>query len=591
MSARPSHPDGERSRVVRVRPDLPAVDKCFDYTVPPALDAEVRVGTIVRISLHGRRVGGWVVADHVEPPPGVVLQDLAKVTGWGPPPEVFDLADWAAWRWAGRPVSVLRTASPEGAVRGLPRAGAPSAGPASTVALGDVGALAGEALQGGVTVLRLPPAGDVFPVVLAAAGLGPALVIAPSLATVRHLGLRLRRAGVPTAVLPRDWAQARAGGSTVLGTRAAAWAPLAEPAAVVVLDEHDESLQQEQAPTWHARDVALERARRAGVPCVLVSPTPSLEALGSGRLLAPSRSAERAGWPRVEVVDTRDAPRGQARYSSRLVDVLRSDARVLCLLNRKGRSGLSSCAACDELATCERCGASVVQGDDTGLVCRRCGEQRPQVCLRCGGTRMKNLRVGVSRAREELEALALRPVAELTAEHEAGAAGPGAEVVVGTEAALHHLDAVDVVAFLDLDQELLAPRYRAAEEALGLVVRAARLVGGRSGTGRLLIQTRLPDHEVVKAALLADPSRVVEAEAARRDVLGFPPVTAMALVSGAVAPAFVEALGAPPGVEVLGPADGRWMLRAPTHQVLCDALASVPRPSGRLRVEVDPLRM
>ena len=73
-----------------------------------------------------------------------------------------------------------------------------------------------------------------------------------------------------------------------------------------------------------------------------------------------------------------------------------------------------------------------------------------------------------------------------------------------------------MVAFLDLDQELLAPRYRAAEEALALLVRAARLVGGRAGGGRLLLQTRLPDHEVVQAALLADPARVAAAEADRR---------------------------------------------------------------------------
>lgn len=204
---------------------------------------------------------------------------------------------------------------------------------------------------------------------------------------------------------------------------------------------------------------------------------------------------------------------------------------------------------------------------------------------------MRNLRAGVARAREELEALAKRPVVELTAETELGPGGTASPVVVGTEAALHQLEAADVVAFLDLDQELLAPRYRAAEEALGLLARAARLVGGRDGDGRLLLQTRLPDHEVVRAALLADPSRVAAAEAERRALLRFPPATAMAVVSGAAAPELVAALGTPPGVEVLGPADERWLLRADDHRTLCDALASTPRPSGRVRIEVDPLRL
>ena len=577
-------------RVVRVRPDVAGLDKCFDYLVPSELHGDVRVGSMVRISLHNRRVGGWVVAVGVEPPEGLALHPLAKVTGWGPPPELIEMADWAAWRWSGRVASLLRTASPETAVRGLPRSSARASMP-TTVAVGDLTAMAEEALALPVSVLRLPPASDLYPVLVAAASLGPALVIGPSARSMRHLGLRLRRAGGSVALMPRDWAVARGGAATVVGTRAAAWAPIPRPAAIVVLDEHDESLQQEQNPTWHARDVALERARRAGVPCVLVSPTPSLEALAAGPVLAPSRRVERAGWPRVDVIDTRELAASEARYSPRLVDVLRSDARVLCVLNRKGRSRLLSCAACGELAACERCQAAVSQDDDGSLRCARCGAVRPQVCLRCGGTRMKNLRAGVSRAREELEALAKRPVVELTADTEVDPSGVGSAVVVGTEAALHQLDAVDVVAFLDLDQELLAPRYRAAEEALSLIVRAARLVGGRDGHGRLLLQTRLPDHEVVRAAVLADPDRVATAELARRRLLAYPPVTALAVVSGPSAPLFVAGLVPPSGVEVLGPSDGSWLVRAPDSSTLADTLAAAPRPAGRLRIEVDPQRL
>jgi primosomal protein N' (replication factor Y) len=162
---------------------------------------------------------------------------------------------------------------------------------------------------------------------------------------------------------------------------------------------------------------------------------------------------------------------------------------------------------------------------------------------------------------------------------------------VGTEAGLHQVRRADVVAFLDVDQELLAPRYRAAEQALGLLARAARLVGGKERGGRVVVQTFLPRHEVVQAALHGDPGRASEAEAARRALLHFPPAAALAEVSGPAAPAFVEALGAPPGVEVLGPAGGRWLVRAPDHNTLCDALAATERPPGRLRVAVDPARI
>jgi primosomal protein N' (replication factor Y) len=212
---------------------------------------------------------------------------------------------------------------------------------------------------------------------------------------------------------------------------------------------------------------------------------------------------------------------------------------------------------------------------------------------------MKALRVGVTRARDELELLAGRSVAEVTAD--GGDGVPAAAVLVGTEAVLHRVAGAHAVAFLDFDQELLAPRHTAGEQALALLARAARLVGGRSrdrdGGGRILVQTRLPGHEVLDAAVHADPSRFALVESARRAALRLPPETALAVVSGAAAAAFVESLtGALPAAgasdtEVLGPSAGRWLVRAPDHAALADALAAATRPPGRLRVEVDPRRV
>lgn len=580
-----------RGSVVRVRPDQPAIDRLFDYTVPTSMQDQIRVGTMVRIPLHGRRVGGWVVAVDVEPDPSLTLQPIAGVSGWGPPAGVIDLAEWAAWRWAGRPASILRTASPLRMIRAVPRRDHRVSPVATTVTSDEIGELAREALGHAVATVALPPTADPYPLLVTIAMRGPILVIAPSAVTMRRLSMRLRRAGVEVALMPEQWAGARAGSVCVLGTRAAAWAPIESPAAIVVLDEHDESLQQEQAPTWHARDVAIERARRAGAPCVLVSPMPSPEARLAGVVLRPSRATERAGWPILDVIDRRDAPPGEGLFSEHLVTALRGSGRVVCILNRKGRSRLLSCSGCGAIATCERCGASVTQGEDSQLVCGSCGEVRPPVCSGCGTSKMRNLRAGVSRVREELEALVREPVADLTAETDLAPGGTGTRVVIGTEAALHQIDEASVVAFLDLDQELLAPRYRASEEALALLVRAARLLGPRERGGRLLIQTRLPDHDVVQSALHADPTRLAASDAARRELLRLPPFRAMAAVSGASAPAWIDALGAPEGIEVLGPSDDRWVLRADDHQRLMDVIASVPRPAGRLRIEVDPLRL
>ena len=111
---------GPHVAIARVLPDLP-LDKVFDYLIPAHLAADVRVGTMVRVALHGRRIGGWVVGLADEPSTDRPLQPLAKVTGWGPPADVVALAKWAAWRWAGRPAQLLGTASPPRSVRSAPR--------------------------------------------------------------------------------------------------------------------------------------------------------------------------------------------------------------------------------------------------------------------------------------------------------------------------------------------------------------------------------------------------------------------------------------------------------------------------------------
>ncbi|HEU4842375.1 MAG TPA: hypothetical protein VFT09_13070 [Ilumatobacteraceae bacterium] len=572
------------TRVVRVSPDVTGLDKEFDYVVPDGLDAPV--GTRVRVPLHGRRVAGWVVA--ADPPDaGIALRDVAAVSSRGPSAELVELARWAAVRWAAARIRpFLVTASPPTNVAGLPPPRRTGARPAP------VHAGAAELLASSGGMLRLPPADDVVPVLLAAVACGPTLVVTPSVDRARLEANRLRRAGLAVALAPQEWAAAAAGADVVIGARAAAWAPCPDLAAIVVVDEHDESLQEERSPTWHARDVAVERARRAGVPVLLVSPCPTVSGLAAvgDRLRRPAIDTERAGWPLVQVVDrSRDEPWKTSLVTSPLIGHLRDPAQVVvCVHNTPGRARILACRSCRTLARCAVCDAAVAMADDETFTCGRCGTARPAVCLHCGAAAFANLRPGVTRLREELEAAAGRPVVAVTgADVEPP---PSAGVYVGTEAVLHRVARADVVAFLDVDAELLAPRYRAAEQALALLVRGARLVGGRADGGRLLVQTFLPHHEVVRAALLADPGRLVEPERERRRLLGLPPYAALAAISGAGSDEVAAALRDVAGIDV-GGGDGRYTARAATWEALGRAITAVRRPKGsRLRVEVDPPR-
>jgi len=639
-----------------VLPDVAPLGREFDYAVPPSLAGQVAVGTRVRVPLHGRRVGGWVTGVGLDPPEGVVLAPLAAVSGLGPPPPVIELARWAAWRWAGPVTSFLSAASPDRAVRSLPeppplpapRAARLSATP-SAARWPDVGALK-EVLADQVRgqgpaapiLVRLPPADDLLAVVEAVLGRvrgsapgGSVLVLVPSAGWAGRLAARLRRRGVPVAA---SWAEAAAGWPVVVGSRGAAWSPVPRLAAAVVLDAHDQAYRSPRAPTFDAWEVVAERAARERAPCVLTSPCPTVVQVARCQVLAAERTAERRGWPAVEVVDRRGADPRTGLFSEELVRVgravLEGGDRFVCVLNRSGRARLLACPSCGELARCERCGHPVALAGEE-LACRRCSAVRPVVCASCGATRLRVLRAGTAQVREELEALLRVPVAEV-AGPKARPAGtvPGAPVrhgagepraLVGTEAVLHRVAQAGAVAFLDFDQHLLAPRLGAGEEALALLARAARLVGPRDGGARpggrrppgIVVQTRLPDHPVLDAAVRGDPGRFVEREAALRHELALPPESALALLSGpgaadlaahvvAAGQAAGQAAGrtgsapggrvselAASGLAASGLAaselgEGRWLLRAPDHRRLCDALGAAPRARGRVRVEVDP---
>ncbi|HKN38412.1 MAG TPA: hypothetical protein VJ456_04795, partial [Acidimicrobiia bacterium] len=188
------------------------------------------------------------------------------------------------------------------------------------------------------------------------------------------------------------------------------------------------------------------------------------------------------------------------------------------------------------------------------------------------------LRSGVTKVREDLAAL-LPGVGVAMVDAGTGDL-PAEPVLIGTEAVLHRVEpnpagSTAVVVFLDFDAELLAPRFRAGEQALWLLVRAARLVGPRAAGGRVLVQTRLPRHEVIEAAVRADPGLLAEAERPRRKLLELPPFSSLARLTGD-APALAAAaaaLRAAGGVGVSIGTDGAALVRAASADGLATALA------------------
>lgn len=569
---------------------MTAVDRVFDYSVPDALAPLVRVGAIVRVPLHGRRVRGWVIEDAVDPAPGTgTLLDVLAVVSAGPPADVVALTEWIARRWSGPRVAVLRSAS-------APNQVAPAAVLADVTPDPVPAAVASVATR----VIRQPPLLDRRAQVEAlCAERGSTIVCVADAGRSRALASYLVAQGRAVALLhsfeadaqrTEGWRRAARGECIVVGGRIAALAPVSDLAAAIVVDDADEALQEERSPTWHARDVLRERAARAGVPFTVCSPAPTVEAIvavgGPAAVVAPPADVETGGWPRVQVADRRDEPPGSGLMSAALADALHhADGLAVCVLNRRGRFRLLVCGSCQHLLRWDK------------------PDERPLVCPECGATKLRVLRAGVARVREELEALV--PGARVAEVDTATAEVPEADIVVGTEAVLHRAAVrrrrPTLVAYLDLDQELLAPRYRAVTQAHWLLTRGAQLLSGRPRRETLLLlQTRIPDHVVVQALVRGDPAPVAAAEIEYRRTLAYPPFGALAELVGAddALAAAVDALRAldvqAEQVQVFGPSDGRALVHAPDADALASALArGIPagRAIGRVRAVVDPPRV
>jgi primosomal protein N' (replication factor Y) len=576
--------------VARVLPDVPALDRPFDYD---AGDASLRIGDRVRVPLHGRTVRGWVVgldgATHDE------LKPLARRLGLGPSPEVVELARWGAWRWAGAWCKLLATASPDRVVNDLP--GVP---PEVLPEVHNQSRVLGHRLvrHATPTMVRVGPCTDPFDLVVGMLhGVreehrsGTLVVLTPTTGWAERLTERLRRRGVATAG-PGRWAEAASGFPVVVGARAAALATVPALAAAIVLDAHDGAYRQTQTPCWHAVGLLAERCRREGASLVATSwcPSPSIAALFA---TTEAVEHEARSWPRLVVADLAVAdPRERTLTSQFAAAAHRALAepgegpRVIVVLQRLGGVRLYACQACGALAVCEPHREPLAEAPGGGLGCKLGCHDHPRVCVTCSKGPLRAVREGVAALAKRVAALLQTDVAEVSAA--TTALDESARVLVGTEAVLVRARHARLVCFADLDDYLGAPRAHAGLDALRAIGLAGRLVGARGSDapGHVLVQTRQPGHPCVAAAVHGQPEALIAHEAQLARELGLPPHVAVCTIRGDGAGELAEVL-ARARLEVRDD-DGGFVVVAPTHHELCDALAAAPRPAGAVRVEVDP---
>ena len=594
--------------IARVVPDVTGVDKVFDYLVADAMVHEIRVGDRVRIPLHRRNVAGWVVAigdtsSQFSDVDESRLLHVIKVLGRGPSLEIVQLAQWACHMWAGRLRAFFVASSPSTLVATLP--GSRYTQPSSRKKFdADQQVVTAVGLKH-TSVLRRGPASGPRALVLSAAQEGPTLVVIPTINRARLMAASLREHGLSVAVMPQDWAIAAGGVDVVIGARSAIWASVPSLHSIVVIDEHDDALQEERSPSWHARDIAVHRAEQLGIACVLVSPVPSLRALHhtSGVVLSVDAEIEKSQWPEIRIVDRRlDERWASSLLSSELIEQLRDhQRRIVCVLNVKGRAKLLACGNCRDLVRCDICDAAMSMLGLGELCCPRCAHKRPAVCMGCGSGKLAVIKAGVSRLREELAAAAGRRVEDVVEVAASTAGKSDVEIdqtkmlFVGTEAALHRVRDVDTVVFLDIDQEISAPRYRASEISLTLVIHAARLVARSSSRGLVLVQTFLADHALLRGLASHDLDEFTSDEMSRRKLMSLPPFGALAQLSGKGVDTVADNLRSNVLLQVSATAQDSVLVKAQSWNDLADGLAaslttSTTSKAVRIKTQVDPPR-
>lgn len=564
-------------------PDVSGIDRVFDYSVPGHLEALLRPGVRVRIPLNGRRVSGWVVA--VGEGAGIDpsrLVDVVSVSGQSVEEDVVPLTKWVAETFWGPWRAVLTSAS---APRVRRRGAVPARTSRRSVDVAADGGVLGPLLddRGGLVVI--PPLESVVNLLLEAARRGPVLVVCPTLRMARLGAAALRRHGLSTAEVPDEWERAVAGVDVVIGARTAVFAPCPGANTIVVVDEHDESLQEERSPTWHARSVARERAHRTGVPILCTSSVPSAEsahAFGDRTV----RVGSSRPWPRIVAEDLEDLPVRGSMLGTRMLEAIGSPERTtLCILNTKGNARLLRCRSCALLQSCGTCGSAL--GDDgSGILrCTRCAVDVGSVCGSCGRTGFRVIAAGTQGLANDIRRSTGRAVVEVTAETDAW---DSASVFVGTDALLNRVPRADTVVFCDVDRDVLAPTLSAPREFLARMVKAARLVGVR---GTIVLQTRMTGHPLIGALVSDDVderlSIFLGSDLAMRSSLGLPPFSRVVRVSGASA---TVAEDVHPGVQIVTVGEDL-LLRGTDDADISACLGALrERGDGLVRVYADPYR-
>ena len=344
----------------------------------------------------------------------------------------------------------------------------------------------------------------------------------------------------------------------VVGTRSAVFAPVTDLALIIVDEEQDSSYKQEETPRYHARDVAVVRAKLANATVVLGSATPSLESYYNAKnnkylLLEMPDRIEKRPLPEVEIIDMRQEfqESGHEQVISRklaaeIKDRLERKEQVMVLLNRRGYSPLALCRSCGKSLECNNCAIALTHHKRSRrMECHYCGYTAavPKVCVHCGSEYVYFIGTGSEKLEELLHGMFPQArIARLDRDTVRGredfecalnALNEGdLDVLVGTQmiAKGHDIHGVTLVGVVGADAALGFPDFRAAERTFQLLTQVAGRAGRGQFPGKVILQTYFPDHYAVQYAAQHDFAGFYDKELRFRSWMHYPPYSSVANV-------------------------------------------------------------
>ncbi len=341
----------------------------------------------------------------------------------------------------------------------------------------------------------------------------------------------------------------------MIGPRSALFMPFKKLGLIVVDEEHETSYQSETPPKYHAREVAVQRARMLGASVLLGSATPSLEAYykaqtGEYGLFTLKKRAGGAHLPQVHIVDLREEfeNKNYSVFSSRLSTLieerLQKHEQSIIFINRRGYAGFISCRKCGEAIGCPHCSVSLKPHMHNGVVdrmkCHFCGYEipLPAACPSCGSKYIGTFGIGTQQVEEAAKkrfpgARILRMDADTTGGKDGhskilGQFGRGeADILIGTQMIVkgHDFPNVTLVGIIAADLSLNAGDYRAAERTYQLIAQAAGRAGRGGKSGEVVLQTYQPSHYSIVHAACQDYESFYNQEISIREMLHYPPVS------------------------------------------------------------------